>query len=204
MLWFFKLALKILGALAVAAVVYLGITAYQVWKTSQAYDPHPANAIFVLGTAEYDGLPSPALRARLNEAWVLYHRQLAPWIVVTGGKQKGDRFTESQASAAYLEALGVPAQALLLAGGDDTYLNVADAAPAMKAHGVKSVLVVTDPFHEDRSMAILSTFGFSPSPTPSRSSPITGTALVPYYAKETLEVAAGRLIGYGTLSHLLH
>ena len=64
------------------------------------------------------------------------------------------------------------------------------------------MLIVTDPFHEDRSMAIASSLGLTPYPTPTQSSPIRGWATVPYFAKETLGVGVGRIIGYQNLGPL--
>ena len=89
-------------ALAVAVVVpvlYFGVTFVQVWWTSRHDGARPAQAVIVLGAAQYDGRPSPVLRARLDHAADLWHRKIAPVVVVTGGKADGDRFTESQAGA---------------------------------------------------------------------------------------------------------
>ena len=54
------------GALVGAVMVYLAITAIQVWLTSRASDPHRVQAIVVMGAAQYDGRPSPDLAARLS------------------------------------------------------------------------------------------------------------------------------------------
>ena len=72
----------------------------------------------------------------------------------------------------------------------------------LAAHDAKVVLVTTDPFHEDRSMAIASNLGLTPSPTPTQTSPITGWSTVPYFVKETIGVGLGRIIGYNHLEWL--
>ena len=100
------------------------------------------------------------------------------------------------------EARGVPKTDIIQAGGDNTYQNIADAQPELAAHGAKVVLVTTDPFHEDRSMAIASDLALTPSPTPTQTSPITGWSTVPYFMKETLGVGLGRIIGYNHLEWL--
>ena len=79
---------------------------------------------------------------------------------------------------------------------------MADAAPALKAHHATVVLVATDPFHEDRSMAIAIDQGLVPSPTPTQTSPIRGWSTVPYFLKEALGVGLGRIIGYNHLEWL--
>ena len=94
-----RLAFKILVLLVLAVVVYFVVTLVQVWLTSRHYDPRPAQAIVVMGAAQYDGVPSPDLRARLDEALLLYHQGYARSIVVTGSKETGDQFTEAEAGA---------------------------------------------------------------------------------------------------------
>ncbi len=194
--------LRVVGVLLLAAVVYLGVTAVQVWSTGRRYEPRPAGAIVVMGAAQYNGVPSADLRSRLDEASLLWHQRYAPLVMVTGSKEPGDRYTEAQASARYLVSTGVPATDILEAGGRDSWANLADAAPQLRARGIVSVLMVTDRFHEHRSLAIASTLGFTAYPTPTRTSPISGLAAIPYYAKETVGVALGRIVGYQRLSSI--
>jgi uncharacterized SAM-binding protein YcdF (DUF218 family) len=195
-----RLLVKIVLALFAAIVVYFVVTGVQIWLTSRRYEPHQAGAIVVMGAAQYNGVPSPDLKARLDEALSLYESGFSRLVVVTGYKEKGDHFTEAEAGARYLEAQGIPAAQVVEVGGSDSYENLADAAKPLRAHGVSTILIATDGFHEDRSMAIASGLGFHPWPTPTRHSPITGWSTVPYFAKETLDVSIGRIVGYGTLS----
>jgi uncharacterized SAM-binding protein YcdF (DUF218 family) len=197
-----KLAIRIAGLIVTAIILYFGVTLVQVWLTSRSYDPHPAGAILVMGAAQYNGVPSPDLQSRLDEALILFRAGDAHVIMVTGNKEKGDLFTESEAGAHYLESKGVPSSDILEAGGDDSYENVNDAAAQLKARDIASLLVVTDPFHEDRSMAIVSELGFTPSPTPTKTSPINGWSTVPYFLKEATGVGLGRIIGFNHLEWL--
>jgi uncharacterized SAM-binding protein YcdF (DUF218 family) len=197
-----KLALRIASLLFGAILLYFVVTLVQVWLTSTEYTPHHAGAIVVMGGAQYNGKPSPDLRARLNEALTLYDKGDAPLIMVTGGKEPADLHTEAETGATYLEARGVPPQDILQAGGRDSYENIADAVPQLVSRGVTSVLVTTDPFHEYRSMAITSSFKLVPYPTPTHSSPISGWATIPYFLKEAVGVGFGRIIGYNHLEWL--
>jgi uncharacterized SAM-binding protein YcdF (DUF218 family) len=197
-----RLALKIVGAVLAVILLYFVVTLVQVWLTSRDYDPHPAGAILVMGAAQYDGVPSPDLQARLNEALSLYRNRYADVIVVTGGKEQGDAFTEAQAGAMYLENKGVRRSAIMEAGGDNTFENIQDAAAKLSSDKDRVVLVTTDPFHEDRSMAIASDMDLDPSPTPTLSSPISGWSRVPYFLKEAVGVGLGRIIGYNHLEWL--
>jgi uncharacterized SAM-binding protein YcdF (DUF218 family) len=183
-------------------VIYLLVTAVQVWLTGRRYEPRPAGAIVVMGAAQYDGVPSPDLASRLDEAEILWRQHYATDIMVTGSKQPGDQYTEAQASARYLMDAGIPGRDIFESGGSDSWENLSQAAPVLLAHGDGTVLIVTDPFHEARSLAIASSVGLTPYPTPTRTSPITGVATIPYYAKETVGVALGRIIGYDHLSQL--
>jgi uncharacterized SAM-binding protein YcdF (DUF218 family) len=197
-----RLAVKVIIALAAAFVVYLAVTAVQVWLTGRRYEPHQAGAILVMGAAQYNGVPSPDLAARLDQAETLWRDHYATAVMVTGAKEPGDRFTEAQASAHYLHAAGVPTADILEAGGNDSWENLADAAPTLLDRDARNVLVVTDPFHEARSLAIASSVGLDPSPTPTSTSPISGMSVVPYYAKETVGVAIGRIVGFDHLGWL--
>ena len=197
-----KLVLRVIGLFLTALLIYFSVTLVQVWLTSRHYDPHQAGVILVMGAAQYDGVPSPDLQSRLDEAETLFKAGDANLIMVTGGKEPGDVFTEAQAGARYLESKGVPARDILQAGGNDSYQNISDAVPQLKARGISTVLVTTDPFHEDRSMAIASGFGLSPSPTPTQDSPIRGWATVPYFLKEGVGVGLGRIIGFNHLEWL--
>jgi uncharacterized SAM-binding protein YcdF (DUF218 family) len=197
-----RFILRVALFVVLVVLVYLGVTAVQVWSTGRRYEPRPAGAIVVMGAAQYNGVPSPDLAARLEEAELLWRQHDAATIMVTGSKERGDRYTEAQASAHYLVAAGVPSHDILEAGGADSWNNLALAAPQLLARGATTVLVVTDPFHEARSLAIAGAVGLTPYPTPDRTSPITGLAAVPYYAKETVGVALGRIIGFDHLSGL--
>jgi uncharacterized SAM-binding protein YcdF (DUF218 family) len=186
----------------VLVVGYLAVTAVQVWLTSRHSEPRVAQAVVVMGAAQYDGVPSPDLAARLSDAYSLWHRRLVPLVVVTGYKEPGDLFTEAQASAIWLKARGVPARDIVEVGGDDSWANLSDAAAALHQRGLDRVLIATDGFHEDRSLAIATNVGLRAWPVPATSSPITGWSTVPYFAKETLGVAIGRIAGYQRLHRL--
>lgn len=197
-----RLGIKVAALVVTVVVGYLAVTAVQVWLTSRRSVPVPAQAIVVMGAAQYDGVPSPDLEARLRQALSLYERRLAPVVVATGWKMLGDRYTEAQASAMWLEARGVPADAVVEVGGADSWANLAEAAAALRDRGATQILVVTDGFHEDRSLAIAADVGLRASPVPAAASPITGWSAVPYFAKETLGVAVGRVVGYAHLHSL--
>jgi len=179
--------------------IYFAVTAVQVWLTSKRSDPVPSQAIVIMGAAQYNGVPSPDLLARLQDAYSLYRRHLAPWIMATGAKEPGDNYTESWTEATWLEKQGVPARAILQVGGRTTWQSLTAASAVLKKSGLRHVLIVTDGFHEDRCLAISTQLGLVPEPVPATSSPIRGWGRFPYFMKETTAVAIGRVIGYDHL-----
>src|ERR1700730_14693642 len=146
-----QLSLKVVAGVLGVIVVYLGVTLAQVWWASRRDDARPAQAIVVLGAAQYNGRPSPVLRARLDHANDLWRRHLAPVVVVTGGRQPGDQFTEATASADYLIAHGLPdADTLREVWGRTTWEPLAAASRFLLQRGISKVLLVSDPFHSER------------------------------------------------------
>jgi hypothetical protein len=204
MLFPIKIILKVISSVISLIVLYFVVTLVQVWMTGQQHSLNSAQAIVVLGAAEYNGTPSSDLAARLGEAYTLYKSGRAPLIAVTGGNLPGDAYTEAGVSATYLRSQGVPSSAIIQGSGADTYQNIQSIAPQLKARGVSTLLVVTDSFHEDRSMAIASTFGFRPYPSPTTTSPIQRWSQFPYYLRETVAVGVGRITGYSFLSNERH
>jgi uncharacterized SAM-binding protein YcdF (DUF218 family) len=191
-----KLILRIIMTLITVVILYFAVTFVQIWMTGHEHSTKDAQAILVFGTTEDNGTPSPELQARLDQALVLWHKHRAPWIAVTGGKRPGDDFTEAEVSATYLEVHGVPRSKILKGSGTDTWENVATVLAKLKSHDIKTVLTVTDPFHEDRAMAISSSQGLTPYASPVRNSPTVKHSLWKYYLKETFEVGVGRIIGF--------
>jgi uncharacterized SAM-binding protein YcdF (DUF218 family) len=195
-----KLALRIASAVLSLMALYFVVTFIQIWLTGHEHSSAKAQAILVFGTTEDNGTPSQELQARLNQALLLYRDGRAPWIAVTGGNRPGDVYTEAGVSAAYLEQHGVAGSRILKGSGSDTWQNVSSVMPALKDHHIVSVITVTDPFHEYRAMAISSSQGLKPVPSPVPNSPTIKHSLWRYYLKETMDVGVGRIIGYGRLS----
>ncbi len=145
-------------AIVIAYPLWLG---YRIWDQSHKDEVVGADAIVVLGAAQYDGVPSPVFEARLDHALYLYNEGLSDIIIVTGGKQAGDRFTEAQAGENYVTAEGVPGDAVLAESEGRTTFQSLRAVRAIAAQqGVSSVLLVSDPLHSERIKRIASDLGF--------------------------------------------
>ncbi len=192
-----RLLLKIALGLVALVVVYLGVTFAQVWWAARHDQARPAQAIVVFGTAQYNGRPSPVLAARLDHAIDLFHRRLAPVIVVTGGNQPGDNFTEAGASADYLLKRGIPDEDVLReVSGTTSWQSLAAAASFLGDRDIKDVLLVSDPFHSYRIRAMASELGLDGHSSPTTTSPIKGVTELRYMVRETAAVAIGRIVGF--------
>jgi len=132
-----------------------------------------ADAIVVLGAAQYNGRPSPVFRARLTHAAALYQRGLAPLVLVSGGIGTGDTLNEANVGRDYLARLGLPTAALVaLPAGDDTYASLAQARRWFGGRGSRRVLLVSDGFHMLRLRIIARRLGLVPLTSPAPGSPI--------------------------------
>jgi uncharacterized SAM-binding protein YcdF (DUF218 family) len=192
---------RVVLVLLLVLVGYYLITFVQVWQAAESDDKRPSEAIIVLGAAQYDGRPSSVFKARLDHAFQLYKEGLAPTIVVTGGKQPGDRFTEAQAGANYLIDLGVPdADILRETTSTNSWESLAASATFLHERGIRRVILVSDPFHSLRIQLIAEELGFDPVTSPTRTSPISGLDEWLRYASEAVRVAFGRIFGFGSLA----
>lgn len=192
--WSFRLILLgiLLGALSVA---YLVFTFVNVWWNARSDSAGPSDAIVVMGAAQYDGTPSPVLRARLDHAVELYEAGFAPLVVVTGGKQVGDRYTQALAGYNYLRSQGIADENILLeVDGDSTYTELAATARILHGRGFERVLLVSDAYHSARLKAIASEVGLKASVSPTETSYGLSQLL-----RETAAVSAGRIIGFRRL-----
>ena len=169
--------LRELGRVALAAVVGVGLlaawTTYRITAQGGLDEQRPADAIVVLGAAQYDGRPSPVFAARLDHALALYRKGLAPLLVVTGGREPGDRTTEAASARAYALARGVPAAAILSEDQGRTTLESLEAvASLLRARGLHTAVFVSDPTHILRVLRIAADEGLRGWGSPTRTSPI--------------------------------
>jgi uncharacterized SAM-binding protein YcdF (DUF218 family) len=137
-------------------------------------DARPADAIVVMGAAQYAGHPSPALRARLDHAVTLWERGLAPRMILTGGTGTGETVSEAAVSRTYVLSRGVSDTAILLENeGRTSSESLHSAAELMHARGMHEAIIVSDPFHMLRLRILARRFGFTPYTSPTRTSPIS-------------------------------
>jgi len=162
----FLLAVLLLGVGWAAVVVAVAVHAARDQATG-------ADAIVVLGAAQYNGRPSPVFRARLDHAATLYQRGFAPVVLVTGDVGPRDSLNEANVGRDYLVRLGLPGEAVLpLAGGHDTYTSLEQVRRWFQGKDSRRVLLVSDGFHMLRLRIIAERLDLTPYTSPAPGSPI--------------------------------
>ena len=166
----FRMATALVLLLAVGALGWVGWVYTQIDRYEHQDQAARADAIGVLGAAEYDGRPSPVYRARLDHALELYHQGIAPLIITLGGPG-GDQYTEGSVGREYLMSKGVPESAII---AETESRNTEESARRMvviaRANGLHRLVVVSDDTHMFRIREICAANGLdvltSPRPRP--------------------------------------
>jgi len=199
-----KRAAQVFAMLLCVGSLYVGLTVFEVWRVGHNQSSAQVDAIVVMGAAQYDGVPSPLLKARLMHALDLWKQKVAPRIVLTGGNRPGDRFTEASASAIFLRQQGVPQEDLLQESASrSTYEALRNVRDLVKNDsnfiGIESLVIVTDPYHELRSRLTAQEWGFDAATSSTPNSPIAGNGAFKKHVKEGAGIAIARIIGFGNL-----
>jgi uncharacterized SAM-binding protein YcdF (DUF218 family) len=156
LLWLEALAL-------VALAAFLTLTAIGIVHEGSLQEPHTADAIVVFGAAEYAGRPSPVLRARLDHAFDLFGKGIAPVVITTGGAASDPKFSEGGVGRDYLQHRGIPERSLIAeTQGSDTAQSAVRVAVIMRANGLHSCVAVSDAYHVFRIKRLLEHEGIGP------------------------------------------
>ena len=166
----------ILRVILVGIVVLIavgGYAAYRIWDQAGRDERRAADAIVVMGAAQYDGRPSPLFAARLDHAIDLYHEGVAPRLIVTGGKREGDRTTEAASAREYMLRHDVPEDAILTEDTSRTTLqSIRGVEALMQGSGLRTAVFVSDPTHMLRVLRMAADEGIDAYGSPTRTSPL--------------------------------
>ena len=189
---------RVFGAVVLAALLLVASTAAAIWWTARQ-DARPASdAIVVLGSAQYNGVPSSIFAARLEHALSLWEDGVAPVVVTVGGKAAGDQFTEAEAGRDYLAAAGVPTDSLLaVPEGVDTLESMRAVGAAFAERGWSRAVLVTDPWHAMRAERMAEDAGMTAESSPTRQGPAVQTRATQfrYILRETAAYLLYRVTG---------
>lgn len=169
-----NLVRRILTIIVVGVFALWVVSAAAVLIWSSRDEARPAQAIVVLGAAQYAGKPSPVLRARLDHALDLWNRRLATLLILTGGTGSGDTTSEAAVGRTYARKHGVPDSSILVESeGRTTSESMKAVAGMLEVRGLQTALLVSDPFHMLRLRILARRFGFTPYTSPTQTSPIS-------------------------------
>jgi uncharacterized SAM-binding protein YcdF (DUF218 family) len=194
-----SLVVRLVGAAFLAVLLLVASTALAIWWTARQDSRPTSDAIVVLGSAQYNGVPSSIFEARLEHALKLYEEGVAPVIVTVGGKAAGDQFTEAEAGAQYLAENGdVPADALVaVEEGVDTLESMRAVGRVFDERGWESAVLVTDPWHAMRAERMAEDAGIEAASSPTRQGPAVQTRATQfrYIMRETAAYLLYRVTG---------
>jgi uncharacterized SAM-binding protein YcdF (DUF218 family) len=189
---------RVFAAGVLAALLLVASTALAIWWTARQDSRPASDAIVVLGSAQYNGVPSSIFEARLEHALALWEEGVAPVVVTVGGRAAGDQFTEAEAGQAYLRDAGVPEESLLaVPEGVDTLESMRAVGAAYAERGWSSAVLVTDPWHAMRAERMAEDSGVSAENSPTRQGPAvqTRTTQFRYILRETAAYLLYRVTG---------
>ncbi len=190
-----RLARRLLAAAVLAVLLVVAGTAVSIWWTARQDDRPRSDAIVVLGASQFDGRPSSVFKARLQHARALYQDGVAARVVTVGGSRPGDRTTEAEAGAAFLEERGV--EVVAVPEGRNTLESLAAVDGLMTEHGWETAVLVTDPWHSLRSRTMARDQGIAAETSPTRAGPSVRTrgTQIRYIARETAAYLYYRVLG---------
>lgn len=190
---------QVIGLLVLAGAMAYTVALAMVLVVSQRDQRRQVDAIVVLGAAQYNGRPSPVLKARLDHALGLYRGGLAPLVVVTGGVGRGDTLSEAIVGRRYLMAHDVPADAVVAhPEGRNTMASMTAVSAWLRNRGYRRVLLVSDPFHMFRLRLEARRTHLEAYTSPTASSPISDNPVLElrYLFKEGLKVPIAWLLSF--------
>lgn len=157
--------------LLLAALIWLlAVAGWVVW-VGHDDQARPSDAIIVLGAAAYDARPSPVFEERIRHGLALYRQGLAPRLIFTGGFGGASaRFAESEVARRYALRHDIPDEAILIeTHSRSTRQNLIYARDLMREHGIRRVILVSDPLHMARALRLSRELGIDAvaSATPS-------------------------------------
>ena len=171
-----RLGNRLLAGATIAVIAAWATSAIAVMIWGARDRARSADAIVVLGAAQYVGRPSPVLRARLDHALDLWKRGLAPTLIFTGGTGSGDTTSEAAVSRTYALKHGVPDTAILMENeGRTTSESMEGVAAILGSRSRRDVLLVSDPFHMLRLTILARRHGLEPYASPTPTSPIAAS-----------------------------
>lgn len=176
-----KLKSKFLKIVVIVVILIMGgfiglITS--IYYYSHIDDAQDADAIVVLGASQWNGAPSPVFKARLDQAYLLYQEEYAPFIILTGGVGDGEEMSESQAGKDYLIQRGILEDKILLEEeGQTSWQSLNQVTQIIQSNKFNSIILVSDGFHMMRLKKMVKDLDIKALSSPALESPINKSKL---------------------------
>ena len=195
MFFAFRWVRRLVSALVLVVLLVVGATAASVWWVARQDDRPVSDVIIVLGASQFDGRPSSVFKARLQHARALFEQGVAPRVLTVGGGARGDRTTEAEAGAAFLEERDV--EAVAVPEGRNTLESMIAVEALMAERGWETAVVVTDPWHSLRSRTMARDQGIDAQTSPTRAGPSVRTrgTQIRYIGRETAALLFYKALG---------
>ena len=198
----FKIVKRVIATVLLVVIVLPLYVGGRVWYTANHTEPVKSDAIVVLGAAQFDGVPSPVLEARLLEAKRIFEKELAPRILTVGSRAPGDRTTEAASGFYWLVDQGIEKKFVdSIPYGRDTFDSTKSYVDVMKKLNLKTAIIVTDQYHCLRAVTMAEDLKISATCAPTKTGPASTTnSSLRYLVRET-----GAYLAYVTLGrHGIH
>jgi len=198
-MFLFKIIKRLFQFALLLVIIIPLYVAGNIWWSAHHMSSHTSDVIVVMGAAEYNGVASGVLQERVYETGKVFGSGLAPVVITVGGRQKGDVYTEASTSYKALTKLGIPKKKIVvLETGKDTLSSTVAYVSYMKLHKMKSVIIVTDPYHCYRAVSEAKDLGVDATCAGVENGPgslkFTG---IKYVVRET-----GAYLAYKSVGHL--
>ena len=198
----FRIIKRVIAFVLLLVIILPLYAGGKVWYTANHTKPVASDAIIVLGAAQFDGVPSPVLEARLLEAKRIFAAKLAPRILTVGSRAPGDRTTEAASGFYWLVDHGISRKYVdSIPYGRDTLASTESYVNVMKKLGLKSAIIVTDQYHCLRAITMAEDLKISATCAPTKTGPASTTnSSFRYLVRET-----GAYLAYVTVGrHGIH
>ncbi|MEX2144560.1 MAG: YdcF family protein [Anaerolineales bacterium] len=187
----------LLLVVAVLLAAWALTIAFSIYSFSQLDETSVADVAVVLGAGTRSNGPSPVFRERIDHAIVLYRAGIVDAVILTGGIGQGRQVADSEIARQYALENNLPSEAIFIEITSQTTLqNLVEARLLMQRHAWQSALVVSDPLHMYRALAMANDLGLnartSPTPT-SRIASIWSNAI--FLVREVILVFQYSLLG---------
>jgi uncharacterized SAM-binding protein YcdF (DUF218 family) len=190
-----RMVRRLITFLVLGTLLVVVGTAGTIWWTARQDARPVSDAIVVLGASQFDGRPSSVFKARLQHARRLFEAGIAPRVVTVGGGRDGDRTTEAEAGAAFLQDRGV--DVVPVPEGRNTLQSMEAVSKLMAEQGWSTAVLVTDPWHALRTRMMAEDAGIEAEVSPTRAGPSVRTrgTQIRYIGRETLALLYWKAFG---------